>query len=324
MGLFASNVKRGLAWINNRIERLSHPLHVITTSDGVHLRNIGGDVVIKDSSFSHLADDSINIYPGLLHVAQRESDSSFLVRFRHIRYDLDVVRPNQEVAFVDSQLAPRGRAIITSVVPIDPTTVRITTSTSVPLVQAGDSAAILAFSPKRILIQGNTFYANRSRAPIVNQGASAVIVQNEISYSTGPAIINGADHQYFFEGLSASNVRIRENTISHALAAPFFQADSMPLQGAIAVGTTSSNGKNFRGTFPAHQSISLHSNIISQSSSSGIFVASARKVWVLWNQLLDLLPRDGLAPIEATDACEIVALSNISATPPRIRNNNCK
>lgn len=321
MGLFSPYFERGLAWIDNKISPVSHPLHVTTTADGVHLRNMGGDFVIQGSTFERTSDDPVNVYAGLTEVVSVESESVFVIRARHIQSDVKLFRANSEVFFVDDRVWPRGRALVATAEPISKGLIRLTTSRALPAVKVGHSAFVSESVPRRGIVSNNLVSGVRGRAGLVLQATSTSIVGNSIRYSTGPAILSGGFQNWFVEGPLAANVRIRDNSITNVGLAPFF--NRFNLRGAISVGSGTmdppevSPGDSYR----AHWGIAIVRNTIAHSPSPGIQVQDAQTVWIRENNVSHL---SGSAPsVEVRNACGVQFKANSLEGAAVIENQKC-
>jgi hypothetical protein len=328
MGLFSPYFERGLAWIENKIMPVSHPLHLTTTADGVHLRNMGGDFIIKGSTFERTTDDPVNIYAGLSEVVAAESDSTFLIRPRHIVSDAKLFRPGTQVLFVDTSVRPRGRAFISSVDTVTGGLVRIRTSRPLPSVKEGHSAFLENAIPRRGVISDNHISGVRGRAGIVLQAVSTSVIRNTIRYTTGPAIIAGGFQNWYIEGPLVANNRIRDNIISHAGLAAFYRLFN--LRGVISIGTgtkeplTSSSIQNYQ----AHLGIAIVRNTISDSAAPSLQIRDAHSVWLIENKVVNPVaaPKVGgryEPSLEIRNSCNIAAHRNELSGPSSIDREQC-
>jgi hypothetical protein len=326
MALFSPAFERGFAWVDNKIEPISHPLHVTTTADGVHLRNIGRDFLIQGSTFRGTTDDPINVYGGLSEVVSVESDTTFVVRARQISSDVKLLAPKREVLFIDDQVMGRGRASIVSVEPVSKSMVRIVTSRPLPSVRAGHSAFTRESVPRGGMIRNNTIYGVRARAGIVLQAVSTNVIGNTIRYTTGPAIISGGFQNWYVEGPLVANARIRDNVIGNVGLAPFFRRFN--LRGAISVGTGTkdlSEGQ-VKSNHKAHWGVAVVGNRIADSGAPGIQVQDAHTVWIRENQIVPPSdpPYGDLPAIEVKNVCGAQVRGNVFPGKSEIRIDRCE
>lgn len=328
MALFSPYFERGIAWIDNKIKPASHPLHLTTTADGVHLRNIGGDVLIKGSSFERTSDDPINIYAGLSEVVDVKSERSFLLRARHIVSDLKLFQPGRQVLFIDTKGQPRGRAVISQVSSETGGSLRLRTSRDLPSVERGQSAFVANAIPRRGLISSNTISGVRARAGVIVQGISTSIIGNDIRYTTGPAIIAGGFQNWYTEGPLVANVRIRDNTISHAGLAAFYKLFN--LRGVISVGTGTKESPTSQSdnTYRAHTGISVVRNTITDSGLPSFQIQDANSVWLLENRVVmpvSAPTADGRhePSLETRNSCSVVVRRNELSGESSIGQEQC-
>jgi hypothetical protein len=326
MALFSPIFERGLAWVDNKIAPISHPLHVTTTADGVHLRNMGGDFLIQGSTFTRTTDDPINVYGGLLEVIAVESETTFLLRPRLIKTDLRLLARGRQLLFVDHEVAPRGRASIVNIEPISKTLVRVVTARALPSVKPGDSVFTGESIARRGGIFGNIISDVRARAGIVFQGVSASIIGNDIRNTTGPAIIAGGFQNWYVEGPLVANTRIRDNLISKVGLAPFYRRFN--LRGAISVGTGTKETSEIpaaRGHKP-HWGVAVVRNTIVDSAAPGIQVQDTHTTWIRGNVISQPSVKtlqDG-ALIQVNNVCDAQVRDNTLPGEPQVDSQPCE
>jgi hypothetical protein len=187
-----------------------------TCADGVHLKNLGGSLVIERNRFEKMGDDCINFHATGLFVEKALSPQELLLHGRGWR---DMVAAGDTLQVIDQKTGPRGEATVTGLELQElPDGLRYRVSLDRPLegVKSGtERDGDLVFNvnrcPSPFIVRDNHLSA---QTEIIAKGINGVIENNNfVSTDTiKQAVVMAYAGFPWFEGPVSRDVTIRNNT----------------------------------------------------------------------------------------------------------------
>jgi hypothetical protein len=237
-----------------------------TTADAVHFSGCRGLITLTDCVFEGMGDDGANF--GFLYLIAEEKVSDDTVLARHNLNIPNLPTPGDRIEFTRrDSLIPYATGTVRSATTIPGTaTHEIRFERPLPAeFRVGDLLANVSRAP-RVRVRGCTVRGNRARGFLI-PARDAIVEDCLFENTTGSGIAVMPESVFFFEGVGARNVTIRNNRFIDCA-----YTTGPAVEGALAVFAFF---KDF--AFPrvpgVHRDITIQGNAIRGARNSGIFVA---------------------------------------------------
>lgn len=255
MGFYVSGIERGLRIVSSTIRtRTEDPLRLISTAtDGIHIKNLEGDISIEGNTIRHQGDDGINIEGSLAAPTAVLVEPELGHTSITVPKDLPPLAIGDDIGFFDNHFEYLGRLKIMSLVHQGSVSHVVLDSSLRADMPAKIFVKNLSRSSGRVMISKNIFSDNRARG-VVLQVPNTYINGNTISRTTMSGLILSSFIRNWLEGAGTSNSVINNNTISDV------GNNVKELQeGAVSIVARTASGAS---TFPLHQHILFMNNRI--------------------------------------------------------------
>ena len=182
-------------------------------SDGIHINNNGGDIVIENSYLGPNGDDKITIKGDYWKLTAIDTTTN-QVTIEPVARNKSVTRwgnSGNRITFVDDEFGVVGTTTLSADSIRDSGKRHFAILDTIPDgVQVGSIIANVDNSGGRVVIRNNEMAETRAQAILV-QTSHVVVENNRISGIVGPAIkLNLALHKWY-ESVNVSNVLVKDN-----------------------------------------------------------------------------------------------------------------
>ncbi|HMR18001.1 MAG TPA: hypothetical protein PKA53_01765 [Sphingobacterium sp.] len=181
-------------------------------ADGFHFSNCRGMIRVDSCEFAGLMDDPINIHGTYVKVIKRISDQKLLCRFMEsMSVGMEWARTGEEVAFIDNKsLQTIGRGSVVGFKALSSTDFEIDFLNDIPQeIHEGYGLENLYWTPATV-ITNSIFGSNRARGILVTT-PKKVLIENNTFESSGSAILIAGDVNSWFESGAVTDIIIRGN-----------------------------------------------------------------------------------------------------------------
>ena len=262
-----------------------------TTGDGIHLMNCTGEVVVEDSYFAYLGDDSFNSHGMFLKVFEKDG---CLLKARHPKgYNL-LPEPGDIMEHTRAGVMTAYGSSIVKTVSLEEDYVLLEiVNGEGKEVETGDYLANATRNIK-LLYRNNRVENKRCRGILV-QTRNAIIDNNVFTNVAGGAILVYTEDFGFWESIGTRDILITNNEMlcnNHAVGR--CQAD-------ISVVSYTEGYK--LGGKGVHKGISICNNSIRKTPGNGIYIACAEDI-VIENNYIEC--RESGIKIERSSNIEMI------------------
>lgn len=285
MGIFVSKLIRGLAIQNfQAIKNPADSSRLITfAADGIHLDQVGGDIIIENSQVSYQGDDGLNIVSKITNGTTVSGSSMTLSTSDYSGFGNMAV--GDVFKFFNASFTPIGSATVQS---LAPNTNIVFDSLSG--ISTGSWAYDQSMNTARVYIANNNFHHNRERG-LIARSTGLYISNNQFVQNSGPAILLFTDGLDFKEGGFAKDVSILNNTVTSANKTQTTSFTNKLEYGAIAIGVQCPTGSGCTNTLsPASsliQNIAILNNTVNATAGIGILLSNITNGTVSGNTITD-------------------------------------
>ncbi|MCI9607263.1 MAG: right-handed parallel beta-helix repeat-containing protein [Muribaculaceae bacterium] len=283
-----------------------------SSADFMHFSGCSGHIEITGCNYSGAHDDAINVHGTNLRAVKKLSDRSLQLRFMHHQtYGFMAYHPGDTVAFVNPATMLRTtQAVVTEVKRDDPRNLTVTFDRNLPSdLQPGSTCVenltctptlhvsdcsftrlstrgILATTPRRVVIENNTFTA---------LGMAAILIEG--------------DAEGWYESDPVTDVTIRNNTFTDCGYA-----------GATSGATIAINPSNtiVDNRRPVHYGISITGNSFFTAGRPVLKAKSTANLSFTGNTV-----SDNPSPEFILDGCRNITISGNNMDTPKLIETNC-
>lgn len=192
--------------------REGSPRMITTTADATHFCNCRGRVLIEDCTFENMLDDAANVHGSYVRVMKIETPEKVVARINHPQQaGYEFAASGDEIDVVDGQtLLPKCALKVRAVERINEHYIRITfTDPIADKLTPGDGLENMSWYPE-LIFRNNIVRNNRARSILVSTPRRVVIEGNTFS-SMMSAILFEGDMDHWYESGAVRDVVIRNN-----------------------------------------------------------------------------------------------------------------
>gem|GEM_PF-1218994 len=214
MGVTVRGVRRGMALVDSVFEPPTDGSNYLSTNwDGIHVLQIGGDLLIRGNRFSGMMDDAINVVGTPVHIVDAvDRDKREVVLSNYSRF----VLAGQDLAFFDNNANLLGSARVRSISPLatDVNRHRISLDALPNGVAPQQGVRSLQLAAARYLVSDNLIEKCSCHAILV-QAANGLVQNNTVRSINRNAIRVLTSLSSWREGVGGFNVAVRRNSIDN-------------------------------------------------------------------------------------------------------------
>lgn len=186
---------------------------VATRADASHFIGCKGEIIVENSTFEHMLDDSINVHGAYVNIDEYLGDNQFLASISHFQQMGFVFgEAGDEVAILSREtVLPFFETKIQSVTPLNEKRFLVTLENVPTQIPDGPlSLENLTWSPD-LIFRDNTVRENRARTILVTTKGKVLIENNYFSSQMHGILIEG-DNKFWYESGAVEDVTIQGNT----------------------------------------------------------------------------------------------------------------
>lgn len=248
--------------------------------DAVHFSNNRGHILVENSRFEGMLDDSINVHSTSLQITSI-SGSTIEVQYMHSQsVGFETVLPNEHIQFIKaSTLELSEIRAVAAVRKMSTTKLQITINGSIPSgIAVGDAIENSDYYPS-VTFRNNTVSNNKARGSLFTTPKQVIVEDNLFDYPSGSAILLAGDAANWFESGASRNVIIRRNKLINPLTARYQFTN-----GIFSFCPSISNVAGQKAFY--HTNIRIEDNYIETSDVPLFYALSAANVEFKNNQIV--------------------------------------
>lgn len=249
--------------------------------DGIHLSNNSGLVVVENSVFRGLMDDSINIHGTSVIIGEKVNSKTLLCRFgsKESSGFKHWVKKGQEISFLKSKtLQSVGKGIVVSYKLIEEESFILCFEQDVPdEIRAGDAIENLS-NTAEFICRNNYFGSGRARGLLVST-PKPVLIEYNIFESSGTAILIAGDANFWYESGACHDVVIKNNMFNSVC----LSSNYMSCEAIISICPEILEPDKEK---PFHSSIYIEGNVFTPFDYPVLYAKSTTGLWFNNNRII--------------------------------------
>lgn len=211
-----SQYSENLSFTNvNCIPNLAKNRYFGGHDDGLHFSGCKGKVLVDNCTFKALMDDPINVHGTNVKVIERLSSRSVLCRFMQIQTaGFEWAFEGDTIGFIEnSSMETIAKGIVAKVTKRNIREFEIEFADEIPVgLEVGNALENITWSPE-VHIKNSFFGSNRARGILVTT-PKKVLIENNTFESSGSAILISGDANGWYESGAVQDVLIQNNTFN--------------------------------------------------------------------------------------------------------------
>jgi len=202
------------------------PRYITTNADGAHFSQCRGNITVENGLFENMLDDGINVHGVYLRVVKLTAPDTVLAEFGHSQaFGFSFADAGDHIQFDNPKtLLDYATGVVKSVNAPDPHHVQLVFQSAVPAqIKPGDALDDVDWWPT-VIYRNNTVRHNRARGSVLKSPRSILVEGNTYDHLSGTAILLADDASNWYESTPASNMIIRNNTITDPMISSYGSA----------------------------------------------------------------------------------------------------
>lgn len=283
-------------------------------ADATHFSTTRGVITVENAVFEGMMDDAINVHSICLQIKEIYNKTSFKVEFKHYQaVGFDVFYPGETLRFIHASALQLDDATakVVSVTRLTTELLDIVIDREIPdSIGGGDAVENGDYYPE-VVFRGNLVQNNRARGSLFTTPKRVLVENNTFSHVAGSAILFAGDAAGWFESGNCEEVIVRNNKFIDCLTSTFQFTEAV----IVSYPTINNLG---RQTKKYHRNIHIVDNYFESFDVPLLYAISTENLDFMNNKVIynDHYPSWGRKPFNF-NKCGNVTISKNDVSPAK-------